>query len=74
MSYAATTDVAVEKSRAEIERMITRAGATRFMVGADGQQAAVAFVLRGKTVRFTLPLPDRANRAVERLKRAGPSR
>lgn len=59
MSYAVTTDVSVERSRAEIEKLISRAGASKFMVGADQQCAAVAFVLRGKTVRFTLPLPDR---------------
>lgn len=35
MGYAAETEVPVEKSKAEIERLVTRYGAERFMVGID---------------------------------------
>lgn len=59
MSYAEDTEVPVEKSRAEIERLLTRYGADRFMVGSDQRQAILAFSVRGKMVQFTLPLPDR---------------
>jgi hypothetical protein len=57
--YAQDTSVPVERSKAEIERLITKFGATRFMTGHDAMKAAVAFVIKGKTVQFTLPLPQR---------------
>jgi hypothetical protein len=57
--YAQETSVPVERSKAEIERLITRYGASRFMTGHDADRAAVAFVIRGKTVQFILPLPKR---------------
>lgn len=59
MSYAADTTVSCEKSQSEIQRMLMRAGAERYMVGFDKTQAAIGFHLRGKSCRFILPLPDR---------------
>lgn len=59
MSYAADTEVPVERSRAEIERILTRYGADKFMVGSDQTQAVLAFQVKGKMIQFTLPLPDR---------------
>lgn len=59
MSYAADTDVPVERSRAEIERILTRYGADKFMVGSDQSKAMLAFQVKGKMIQFTLPLPDR---------------
>jgi hypothetical protein len=38
MSYATETQVSVEKTRAEIERMITKFGASRFMSGTEMSQ------------------------------------
>lgn len=59
MSYAQTTDVSIAKSKAEIETMLLRAGATKFMSGFDENQAAIMFWLRGKAFKFVLPIPDR---------------
>jgi len=59
MAYAEDTEVSVERSQAEIQKLLTRAGATKFMTGFDENQAAIAFMLRGKMFRFVLPLPDR---------------
>jgi hypothetical protein len=60
--YAKGTEVSVEQSRAEIERMIIRYGATAtaFMNAAD--QAIVCFELK-RRVMFKLPLPHRDDRA-----------
>lgn len=58
MSYAEDTSVPVEKTRAEIEMMITRFGANRFMTGTEPGRAYIGFEMRGKVVRFVLPLPD----------------
>lgn len=62
MSYALNTEVSIEKSKAEIERMIMKHGASRFMSGSDNNAAFVAFSIKNKTVRFKLPLPDRLSK------------
>lgn len=60
MSYAQQTSVSVERTRAEIESMLSRAGAHRFGYMNDEKGAAIAFVLRGRSVRFLVPLPDKS--------------
>lgn len=62
MSYAEQTSVPIERSKAEIERMLLRYGADRFMAGTDTFQAFVAFQCRGKMIKFVLPLPDRKDK------------
>jgi hypothetical protein len=57
--YAAATEVSSDKSRAEIERTLTRYGAKQFMYGWDEGRAIVGFIASGRQVRFVLPLPDR---------------
>jgi hypothetical protein len=57
-TYAAQTNVAVGRTRDEIERTLARYGATGFMFGQDGNSAVVGFLMRGRHVRFTVPLPD----------------
>lgn len=58
--YAARTEVGSEKSRAEIERTLTRYGATHFAYMTAPGQAVVAFRYGARQVRFVIPLPDRA--------------
>lgn len=60
--YAQDTSVSSDRSRAEIERTLTRYGAQQFMYGWDQDSAIVGFVARGRQVRFLLPLPDRNDR------------
>ena len=57
MSFAEGTSVPVEKSRAEIEKLITRYGATStaFMNGPG--RSVIAFECKGRRVAFNLPLP-----------------
>lgn len=59
MIYAENTSVPVEKSRAEIESMLNRYGATRFAYMADEARAIICFQVRDKMVKFMLPLPRR---------------
>ena len=56
--FAATTEVSVERSRAEIEKLITRYGAqqTAFM-NAPGR-SMIMFEAEGRRIVFELPLPD----------------
>lgn len=59
MAYAKNTNVAVSKSRMEIENIITRYGADAFMSGTDSGsgRAFVGFQLQGRQVKFVLDLP-----------------
>lgn len=62
MSYAKGTSVAVERSRAEIERLLMKYGAQQFSSGWDQKIAYVNFLCHGKLVAFILPLPERTDK------------
>ncbi len=57
--YAAGTEVPVEKSRAEIERLLSRHGAAQLGIVSDAEQglAVVLFTIAGRQVRLRVPLP-----------------
>lgn len=57
MSYARDTSVPVERSRGEIENILSRYGANSFGYLTEPHQAVIAFKAHGKTVRFFLPIP-----------------
>lgn len=57
--YASSTEVPVDRSKAEIERLLRRHGARRFASGWDHESAYVMFEMGGRRIRLTLPLPDR---------------
>jgi hypothetical protein len=56
-TYAAQTAVPSERSRTEIERTLTRYGATSFAYGWQERNAMIGFVMSGRQIRFLLPLP-----------------
>lgn len=56
--YAADTSVPVEKSRAEIEQIVQRYGASEFSSGWKSGAAMIAFCIEGWHVRFILPVPN----------------
>lgn len=59
-TYAAKTDVTVNRSREEIERTLTRFGATAFAYYADvGGKVAIQFEIRSLRVLMRMQLPDR---------------
>lgn len=60
--YASSTDVSSERSKAEIERTLTRYGATSFLIGWEAGRAAIMFEFGGRRIRFILPLPERTER------------
>jgi hypothetical protein len=60
--FAADTSVSVEKSRAEIEKLLQRYGASQFVSGWDGPMAMIGFGIKGRTIRFLLTLPERKDR------------
>jgi hypothetical protein len=60
MAYAETTTVPVEKTRAEIERLLTKFKCTQFVVGSDNEKhsAMVQFKAQNRIIRFLVQLPD----------------
>lgn len=56
--YAEGTVVAVERSQAEIRKVVMQYGAEQYMTGEKAGMAIVGFVVCGKQIRFALPLPD----------------
>lgn len=65
-TYAAQTSVTSEKSRGEIERTLTRYGAQAFAYGWQESSAMIGFQAHSRSIRFVLPLPDRADREFTR--------
>lgn len=61
-TYAAETSVSSERSRAEIERTLSRYGARSFMYGYDSTCAIIVFETDDRRVRFVLPMPDREDK------------
>lgn len=70
MAYAESTSVPVERSRAEIERLLSRHKCTKFMAGVDHEQhrATVQFQAHGRIVKFELALPDAADPKWKKIK------
>lgn len=62
MTYASTTDVPADRSRAEIERTLERYGSTGFAYGTEIGRAMIAFQAGGRRIRFILPLADQVAR------------
>lgn len=60
--YAENTAVSSSRSRDEIERTLTKYGATQFAYAWQEGRAVIGFVLGGKQVRLSIPLPDRNSR------------
>lgn len=59
--YAKDTDVSPEKSKQEIERTLTKYGATSFAYGWEQDKASIIFVMEGRHIRFVLPMPTIAD-------------
>lgn len=60
--YAQDTAVSVEKSKAEIEALLTKYGATAFMSGTNQTEAVIAFEMQARKIMFRLALPNKSDR------------
>lgn len=67
--FAEGTDVSVDRSKAEIEAVLTRFGADQFMYGWKGEAAAVAFRSNGRQIRFLLPMPQATDKDMRQDRR-----
>lgn len=70
MAYATNTEVSVEKSRAEIERLLTRHRCTKFMAGIDHEahRATVQFQAHNRIVKFEIDLPNPSDPKYRKIK------
>lgn len=61
--YAANTQVSVEKSKYELDRLLSKHGASQRAIGHDEHagRAVVAFRLHGKPVRLEMSIPTLAS-------------
>ena len=57
--YAEKTSVSVEKSKAEIDKILQRYGASQFISGWDQEMAYIGFYMADRMVKFVLPLPPK---------------
>lgn len=67
MTYAKGTAVPVERSRAELVKILEKAGATRCMIGNDGSKAVAFFELKQRPIRITWEMPTAADRQFTHL-------
>jgi len=65
-AYAAGTSVSIAKTHDEMRQLLTRYGAEGFMVGEHNGIAQLAFAMRGRQIRFRMPLPRKVDREVQR--------
>lgn len=61
MTYAKDTSVSVERSKAQIEKAVAQYGATGFASAWQGDEARIAFEIRGVRVQLSLTLPARSD-------------
>jgi len=59
LQYAKDTSVSSEQSQAEIRKIITRYGASKFAYLEEEERAAIMFEVSNRRIRFVLPLPNR---------------
>lgn len=64
--FAEGTEVSVEKSKVEIEKLITRYGATSTAFLNAAARAVILFECNGRRIMFELPLPDRDDKRFAR--------
>lgn len=69
--YAQDTEVSTEKSRAEIERLIIRYGATSTAFMNAPGRALIMFEAQDRRIVFELPLPDIADEKFSRTPARG---
>ena len=66
--FAENTSVPVERSRAEIERTLTRYGATRFGSMSEPEKATIYFEVHGRQVQIPIPMPTPKDKSLPKDK------
>ncbi len=69
MAYAETTNVSVERSKGQIDSLLTRHGATHQGMMNEPGSATIFFAMNDRKIVFKLPLPDQKERQFWETKR-----
>lgn len=64
--YAADTDVPVEKTRLEIQFILSRYGASAFGFMEMAGRVSIVFSMNKRNIRFDLPIPSRSERSFQK--------
>lgn len=59
MRYAQSTEVSTDRTKSEIERILSRYGASSFAYGWEGDSAVIMFQAHHRRIKFTLQLPSK---------------
>jgi hypothetical protein len=62
MAYAEKTNVAVSKTKGEIDALLRKHKATGFGTFEEVKRAIIVFEMNGRRIRFDLPIPDPSER------------
>lgn len=63
--FATDTSVSTDKTLAEIMTVLRRYNATKTVYGMDADYVTIVFEMKGKRVRFLMPLPTQADAEVK---------
>ncbi len=69
--FAEDTSVPVERSKAQIEGILSKYGASQYSTGWDEKVAFITFIFAKKQVVFMLPLPDKGDKRFTQRMRDG---
>ena len=59
MAYAVDTKVPVSQTQGEIRTLVNKNGADRFAVVEERARVQIAFQMRDRNIRFSIPMPER---------------
>ncbi|MGR5583509.1 hypothetical protein [Enterocloster bolteae] len=62
MAYAEKTSISVARTKADIEELVQKYGASQFVSGYKDNLAVIGFSMSGRQIKFLLPLPDKSAR------------
>jgi hypothetical protein len=72
MPYASETKVPMNRTKDEIERTVRKAGATSFGTMQDAKLIVVAFVMKERTIRFSVRMPTFSDPNISRTSTGRP--
>lgn len=68
MAYAQGTEVSVDRSQGELRQVLRKYGAEGIAIAESAQQSVVEFFAHERRIRFRVPMPDAAARAMTHTK------
>jgi hypothetical protein len=66
--FAANTEVPVDRSRAELEKILEKYGASQFIYGTEKNRVVIGFSMHDRMVRFNIPMPDKTDKEITTYK------